>query len=316
MGYLGKDKYINTINSLKNMEAEKGGLEKLVGGVILSVAVIFSPNLPRCSAATVPLKNTPLYKYLTTPKTNSITHQEKPLESETQNKIIEEQPQEKTGVPSNETYKQTNELINNRRQDYNRAYEQRRRVRNLADPSTFTSDMPFSEAIDILRNSTYPRLKITVLWKDLEENADIYRYTPIGIDGVSGVPLRAHLELLLNGVSAGAAEKLEYVVNGGVIIIATQSSLPEKRIARVYNVSDLVAPPANYGFMPGFGMPFGGMMPLGSYGGYGGMGYGGIGGYGTRIGSISTGTGLIVNPYGSRSQELTSLIGTTLSRRR
>lgn len=143
-----------------------------------------------------------------------------------------------------------------------------------SDPSTFTPNMPFSEAIDILRNSTVPPLNIAVLWKDLEQNADVYRDTPIGIDGVSKVPLRTHLKLLLMSVSAGSAEKLGYVVEGGVIIIATQSSLPRKMKTRVYDITDLVSAPANFRFMPGPGTPFGyGQMPYGGMVPYGGTGY-------------------------------------------
>ena len=195
--------------------------------------------------------------------------------------------------------------------------------RLISDPSTFTPNMPFSEAIDILRNSTVPPLNIVVLWKDLEVNADIYRHTPIGMDGVSRVPLRTHLRLLLTSVSAGSVEKLGYVVEDGVITIATQSSLPTKMVTRIYDITDLVGEPANYRFMPGFGMPFGyGGMPFG----YGGMPYGGQGlyggampyqgaGYGTYVGSNPTGTGLNTyvtrnNRGYSRSSDLADLIRT------
>ena len=171
-----------------------------------------------------------------------------------------------------------------------------------ADPSTFTFNMSFGEAIDILRNSTIPPLNIAVLWKDLNENADIYKDTPIGIDGLSGIPLRKHLELLLTSVSAGSAAELGYTVDGGVIIIATRDSLPIKRITRVYDVTDLVAPPANYFFMPGTAIPFSfGGMPFGApYGGYGRRGayptpYGGQVS-GTYVGGISRGTGVSSSP--------------------
>lgn len=202
--------------------------------------------------------------------------------------------------------------------------------RIVSDPSTFTPNMPFSEAIDILRNSTVPPLNIVVLWKDLEENADIYRHTPIGMDGVSRVPLRTHLKLLLTSVSAGSIEKLGYVVEDGVITIATQNSLPAKMVTRIYDITDLVGEPANYRFMPGFGMPFGyGGMPFGYGGmpfGYGGMPYGGQGsygsampyrgaGYGTFVGRTPTGTGLNTyvtrnNRGYSRSSDLVDLIRT------
>ncbi|MCP4613502.1 MAG: hypothetical protein GY845_32825 [Planctomycetes bacterium] len=139
--------------------------------------------------------------------------------------------------------------------------------RGTANPSSFRPDMPFSEAIDILRNSTVPRLNIVVLWKDLQENADIFRETPIGTDGLKRVPLRTHLKVLLMSVSGRAAEKLGYVVDEGVVIIATRGSLPRKMKTRIYDITDLVSAPANYRIMPGFGMPFG----------FGGMNFGGNG---------------------------------------
>lgn len=181
--------------------------------------------------------------------------------------------------------------------------------RAATGPSSFTPNMTFGEAIDILRNSTTPRLNIAVLWKDLEEKADIYRDTPIGMDGLSKVPLRTHLKVLLMSVSGGSAEKLGYVVDDGVIIIATQSSLPRKMKARVYDIADLVAEPANYRSMPVFGggfnfggVPYGGMMAnrgigYGGQGFYGGGGLNGLTGLRTIIGGTSTGRGFNTNPY-------------------
>jgi hypothetical protein len=182
-------------------------------------------------------------------------------------------------------------------------------IRATGGPSSFTPNMTFGEAIDILRNSTKPRLNIAVLWKDLEENADIYRETPIGMDGLSKVPLRTHLKVLLMSVSGGSVEKLGYVVDDGVIIIATQSSLPRRMKARVYDIADLVAEPANYRLMPGFGggfnfggRPYGGMMAnrgmgYGGRGFYGGAGLNGLTGLRTIVGGISTGRGFNTNPY-------------------
>jgi hypothetical protein len=141
-------------------------------------------------------------------------------------------------------------------------------------PSSFTPEMAFSDAINILRHATRPPLNIAVLWKDLEENADIYRDTPIGIEGLSKASVRMHLKSLLMGVAGGNPVKLGYVVEDGVIIIATRDSLPVKMKARVYDVTDLVAPPANYFFFPSPGMPFG--VPFGGgFGGFGGFGLGG-----------------------------------------
>lgn len=114
-------------------------------------------------------------------------------------------------------------------------------------PSAFTPQMPLVDALDILRNSTEPRLKIVVLWNDLAQNADVHRYTPIGIDGLSGISPGKSLELLLMSVSATSAGKLDYVIKGGIIIIATKESLPrEEMVTRIYNVSSLVHKPADY----------------------------------------------------------------------
>ena len=159
---------------------------------------------------------------------------------------------------------------------------------SAVSPSNFTPDMPFIEAINILRNTTIPPLNIIVLWKNLEA-ADIYRDTPIGIDGASGVPLRTHLKLLLMSLSAGSTEKLGYVVDGGAIIISTESTLPKKMRTQIYDITDLVGTPAGAGFMPmgmpfGFGaMQFGTMLPMGLGGLFGGMmPYGGTGYTGQR----------------------------------
>jgi len=192
-----------------------------------------------------------------------------------------------------------------------------RRPANLMDPSTFTPQMPLSEAIEILRNSTFPSLNISVLWKDLEENADIYPDTPIGVDGVSGVPLRRHLKSLLAGVSGGAPEELGYVVDDGVIIVATLDSLPQRMVTRVYDVTDLVGQPST-GFpqmgMMGMGMPGMGMMGMGMpgmsgmMGGYG-MGMPGMGGTMGGYGMGMPGMGGTMGGYGMGMPGMGGIIG-------
>jgi hypothetical protein len=148
---------------------------------------------------------------------------------------------------------------------------------SAVSPSNFTPDMSFNDAINILRNTTIPPLNIIILWRNLEA-VDIYRDTPIGIDGASGVPLRTHLKLLLMSLSAGSSENLGYVVDGGAIIISTESTLPQKMKTRIYDITDLVGTPAGAGFMPPMGMPFGfgamsfgTMLPMGLGGLFGGM---------------------------------------------
>jgi hypothetical protein len=148
--------------------------------------------------------------------------------------------------------------------------------------AALTRDTPFSEAIDILRNATTPPVNIVVLWRDLE-NAGIYRDTPIGFDGVPGLKVGQCLDLLTASLSAGASAKLGYVVRNGSVVVATVDNLPAPQMmARVYDISDLVAEPARY-FFPPFG--FGGM----GYGGYGGSMMGPAGGYGGAYGGYGPG---------------------------
>ena len=179
--------------------------------------------------------------------------------------------------------------------------------------SRLTPDLPFGEAIDIFRNSTKPPLNIVVFWRDLEENSDVDRYTPIGIEPLSGVSLGTNLELILMSVSADP-KSLGCVVENGVIIIATKDSLPAKMRSRVYDVTDLVSAPANY-FSPRL------MGPMGYYGiPSGGIGYGGYGrpygrAYGRAYGAGSNGRAYGFGrysryPYSVRGSELGDVIGT------
>jgi len=156
-------------------------------------------------------------------------------------------------------------------------------------PASFRPEMPFREAIDILRNCTRPPLNIIVLWRQVGENAGVYQDTPIGLDGIAGLRVGQYLDSLLLSLSAGAAAKLGYTVQNGVITIATMDALPAPRmVTRVYDVSDLVAEPARYFFPP---FMFGGM-------GYGGQMMGPSGGYGGGLGAGS-GPGASYLPGGS-----------------
>jgi hypothetical protein len=74
----------------------------------------------------------------------------------------------------------------------------------------------------------------------------------------------------MTSLSAGASARLGYVVDKGVITISTTDALPTpKPVTRVYDISDLVAPPARYSLSSmGFSMGYGGLTaPFGgSYG--------------------------------------------------
>jgi cytochrome c553 len=113
-------------------------------------------------------------------------------------------------------------------------YEQ---LNQIVDLSVLSPTMPFAEAIDILKNSAEPPLKIVVLWRDLLENAEIEPTTPINMDGISTVRLGTALELLLKAVAGGSEELDDYGVQNGVITVASRECLPRKLETRVYEVS-------------------------------------------------------------------------------
>jgi len=165
-------------------------------------------------------------------------------------------------------------------------YEQ---LEQPVDLSNLSSSMSFDDVIQALEESVEPPLQIQPNWKDLLENAEIEQTTPAGMDPLTGVKLRKALEVLLAGVSSEFAI-VDYVVDEGVIVIATDLTLPQKMVTRVYDITDLVGEPANYGGMQG--MMMGRMMGMMSGGGGGMMG-GGMGGgmMGGGMGGMSGGMG-------------------------
>jgi type II secretory pathway component GspD/PulD (secretin)/tetratricopeptide (TPR) repeat protein len=137
----------------------------------------------------------------------------------------------------------------------------------IVDLSSLEPEMPLSEAIDYLRNSVQPPLKLLVNWNDLLENAEIDQSTPANMDPISGVPLVTALDSMLEFVAGGFAE-LGYIVENGVIKIATKDSLQVSLETRVFDVSVHVSQPAE----------FYGSLSSGNQGGSGGGSSGGSGG--------------------------------------
>jgi|GEM_PF-3260726 len=135
-----------------------------------------------------------------------------------------------------------------------------RQLEQVVDLSVLRPDMTFAEALGHLKNSVEPPLVIVVLWRDVEDNADVHRITPINMDPISAVQLGAALELLLRSVSGREAE-LDYVVNDGVIVIATKESLRRKMETRVYDISALIGVRSKGGYRRqyyGTGQSYGG----------------------------------------------------------
>lgn len=172
-----------------------------------------------------------------------------------------------------------------------KVYEQ---LEQIVDLPNLTPSMAFADVLNELKNSVDPPLQIQPNWKDLLEVANVEQTTPAGMDPLTGVKLRKALEVLLAGVSTTDVSEVGYVVDEGVIVIATTDSLPQKLVTRVYDITDLVGETAQYGGIQGIlmgsviGQLGGGGNTLGGGGGYGGGGLGGGGlgggGYGGGLG--------------------------------
>lgn len=120
-----------------------------------------------------------------------------------------------------------------------------KQLETLVNLSALTPDTPLDEAIEIIRTSVDPPLKIIVRWKDLEENAYVEPDTVIGMQGLSGIVLSKGLGELLNSVSGGVT-RISFVVEDGVITIATTGSLPTRLVTHVYDIAELVGMKADF----------------------------------------------------------------------
>lgn len=121
-------------------------------------------------------------------------------------------------------------------------YEQ---LKTIVDLSSLTPDTPLNEAIEIIKTSVDPPLKIIVRWRDLDENAYIEPDTIIGMQGISGISAGKALKELLNTVSGGFAN-IDYAVEDGIITIATRASLPDKLVTHVYDITELIGRTAQF----------------------------------------------------------------------
>ena len=118
------------------------------------------------------------------------------------------------------------------------------RLEEIVDLSIIKSSTSFAEVIEILANSVEPPLQIQPNWKDLLENAELEQTTPADVDPLAVIKLRKALEILLSSVSNDFA-KLDYVVDEGVILIATPDSLPSNMIPGVYEIPALAYSPGS-----------------------------------------------------------------------
>ncbi len=112
-------------------------------------------------------------------------------------------------------------------------------LEQIVDLSVLSQTMCFEDVLEELKNSVEPPLQIQPNWKDLLDMAELEATTPAGMDPLSGVKLRKALELLLAGVSNESVE-VGHIVDEGVIVIATEDTLPKRMVSRVYDIPAIV----------------------------------------------------------------------------
>ncbi len=103
----------------------------------------------------------------------------------------------------------------------------REQLDTTVDLSSLSSQTPFSEAIEVLKNAVNPPLQIVALWRDLLDQANVEPSTPIDTDGMSHVRLGTALDLLLKGISGTLHDDppVVYRVKDNVIVIGTRDAL-------------------------------------------------------------------------------------------
>jgi hypothetical protein len=87
-----------------------------------------------------------------------------------------------------------------------------------------------------------PPLNLVVIWRDLLDNANIEPSSPVEMDGPANIQLDTALRNLLDAISdplaTGRAYRVDSVVTGGAITVATRIGLPQKKLGtRVYESS-------------------------------------------------------------------------------
>ncbi len=117
----------------------------------------------------------------------------------------------------------------------------------LIDMSMLTEDTTFADAIDMLKRATSKPLPIIVNWKDLSENAFIEQSEPIGMngEGLTSIRARTALQRILDSVGGGFVE-LGFVIDDGIITIATKEFLPTNYVQRVYDVTEIIVAPVDF----------------------------------------------------------------------
>ena len=93
-------------------------------------------------------------------------------------------------------------------------------------------------------------VNIFVNWRVME-TVDVFRDTPIDLQ-LRGVTIRRALELTLDG--AGGEVRLAFIIDRGVIHVATREYLAQRIYVKVYDISDMLVQIPNFTNAPVFSL--------------------------------------------------------------
>ncbi len=192
-------------------------------------------------------------------------------------------------------------------------------VRNRLNDSVgrlSVNDQPFSEVVKLLRNET--GTNIVVNWNALT-NAGVSRQTPISLT-LRSVPFKKVLSIVLQQAQGSSGTTLGYSIDEGVITISTKDQLAQLSVVRVYDITDLLIQPPNFGGnAPSFNLQSATQNSTAQVSASGGGGLGGGGGQ-----SLFSGNGGAANGAGGANggqktrgqmvREITRLIENTVDR--
>ena len=119
-----------------------------------------------------------------------------------------------------------------------KVYEQLEKTVNL---SNLSPDMTFAQVLEVMAHSVEPALQIQPNWRDLADNADILPTTTAEMVPLKSIKIGKAMDILMPHISNELAN-IDYVVQGGILIIASEDALPSNLVTLVYDVSDLISP--------------------------------------------------------------------------
>ncbi len=193
-------------------------------------------------------------------------------------------------------------------------------VRNRLNDSVgrlSVNDQPFSEVVKLLRNET--GTNIVVNWNALT-NAGVSRQTPISLT-LRSVPFKKVLSIVLQQAQGSSGTTLGYSIDEGVITISTKDQLAQLSVVRVYDITDLLIQPPNFGGnAPSFNLQSATQNSTAQVSASGGGGLGGGGGQslfqggGGAAGGAAGGANGGQKTRGQMVREITRLIENTVDR--